>query len=174
MIKLKTKRLLIRNLEYSDLAAYHNFASNELVGPPAGWRPHQNIHESKIYLSQLILDKDVWAITIDNVLIGTINLSDLSNNKIYEIGFSLLPAFWRKGITSEALAAVLFYAFKTLKIKEVNAKHYYDNYRSKGVLVKAGFKQTKFSYENDIYDNEQLIVEYKLKAKDYLKGELTK
>ena len=167
---LKTQSLVLRPFKLTDLPAYYNFSKNALVGPPAGWEPHKNIHESKVILSRLIFENDVWAITIDDVLIGTINLTYVKQEGQYETGFSLSPSFWGLGIASEALNAVLKYAFTQLKIKEINAKHYYDNYRSKGVLVKAGFKKHKISLEKDIYENEQLVVEYKLKAKNYFKG----
>ncbi|KTD00928.1 GNAT family N-acetyltransferase [Fluoribacter gormanii] len=55
-----------------------------------------------------------------------------------EIGWRLASSFWGKGYATEGAQAVLNYAFKTLKLKEVVAFTVPDNLRSQRVMEKLG------------------------------------
>jgi ribosomal-protein-alanine N-acetyltransferase len=61
------------------------------------------------------------------------------NEKIYELGFHLLPAFWRQGLAAEAGRAVIPYAFETLHARSLFAGHHPENAASRRVLKKLGF-----------------------------------
>jgi len=61
-------------------------------------------------------------------------------NRIYEIGIHLRPIYWGKGIATEAIKAVIDYAFNTLTADNVFAGHHPDNTNSKKLLEKLGFK----------------------------------
>lgn len=57
-----------------------------------------------------------------------------------------LPEFWHRGLAYEASAAMLNYAFKTLKISSVIAGHNPHNSASQNLLYKLGFKFIKNEY----------------------------
>ncbi|MFS0689916.1 GNAT family N-acetyltransferase [Sporosarcina sp. 179-K 8C2 HS] len=78
----------------------------------------------------------------DNRFMGTIGLNNLSKGmKRAEIGFEIHPDFWRTGITSEALKAVLHYSFKELGLHRMGAVTFLDNVASINLLEKHGFEQ---------------------------------
>ncbi|WP_252504481.1 GNAT family N-acetyltransferase [Sporosarcina sp. Marseille-Q4943] len=78
----------------------------------------------------------------DNRFAGTIGLNNLSKGmKRAEIGFEIHPDFWRTGITSEALKAVLNYSFKELGLHRMGAVTFLDNVASINLLKKHGFVQ---------------------------------
>jgi [ribosomal protein S5]-alanine N-acetyltransferase len=61
------------------------------------------------------------------------------DEKVYELGFHLLPRFWRKGLAFEAGAAVIQFAFTQLGVAALFAGHHPENLASKRVLGKLGF-----------------------------------
>ncbi len=70
---------------------------------------------------------------------------DLSR-EIYEIGFHIRSDRWRQGYASEAAAAVIDYAFDTLKAKALFAGHHPQNDASRHLLAKLGFRYTHDEY----------------------------
>lgn len=62
--------------------------------------------------------------------------------RIYEIGFHLRPAYWGMGLAQEAARAVIGYAFGTLGVKGLFAGHHPSNEASRKLLEKLGFKFT--------------------------------
>ncbi len=85
-----------------------------------------------------------WAIIRkeDNRFVGTIGLNNLSKGmKRAEIGFEMHPDFWRTGITSEALKAVLHYSFTEMGLHRMGAVTFMDNVASIKLLEKHGFEQ---------------------------------
>ncbi|MFC5602645.1 GNAT family N-acetyltransferase [Sporosarcina koreensis] len=78
----------------------------------------------------------------DNRFAGTIGLNNLSKGmKRAEVGFEIHPDFWRTGMTSEALEAVLQYSFKELGLNRMGAVTFMDNVASISLLEKHGFEQ---------------------------------
>ena len=73
---IETKRLYIRDLTHQDLDPLYAYAKKPMIGPMAGWKPHQDIKESKLVLDWMIHSKEVFAIAAKetNQLIGTIGL----------------------------------------------------------------------------------------------------
>jgi [ribosomal protein S5]-alanine N-acetyltransferase len=61
---------------------------------------------------------------------------------IYELGFQLRVAFWRRGLAREAAHAVVLRAFTTLGIPALYAGHHPRNQASRGVLTRLGFRYT--------------------------------
>ena len=159
MIKeIRTKRLLLRALRVSDYKRLYAYAKKPHIGPMAGWDPHTSSDQSLMILKQMIDQKDVWAITPkgeENHLIGTIGLHYRKVGQQYgyahEIGYVLDDAYWRKGLMSEAVTAVIKYAFNQLQISRVYGKTYPYNYASQRVLEKANFV-----YVEELFDAKKI------------------
>lgn len=62
-----------------------------------------------------------------------------SENKIFELGIHLRSEYWGEGFAMEACAAVIEYAFKTLKVNTLFAGHNPKNIASAKLLKKLGF-----------------------------------
>lgn len=62
--------------------------------------------------------------------------------RIYELGFHLLPGFWGRGLAEEAGRAVIQYAFGTAGASGLFAGHHPENAASRRVLEKLGFRYT--------------------------------
>ncbi len=62
--------------------------------------------------------------------------------KVYEVGVHLRPAFWGRGYAPEATDAVIAHAFDTLGARGLFAGHHPGNAASRRVLERLGFRYT--------------------------------
>lgn len=74
--------------------------------------------------------------------IGTVGLNNLNTySRKAEIGYELHPEHWRKGYTSEAVKAVLSYAYQELGLFRIGAVTFPENEASSRLLTRLGFKE---------------------------------
>ena len=57
-----------------------------------------------------------------------------------EVGYGLTPAYWRRGLMTAALSAVIDYGFSALDLNKIEAGVNTGNERSSGLLRKLGFQ----------------------------------
>ncbi|MBP0990524.1 MAG: GNAT family N-acetyltransferase [Oscillospiraceae bacterium] len=166
---METERLIIRRFKKNDLKAFYEYAQNPNVGPNAGWKPHENIKESKKILSVLRKEKLTWAIILKDSekFVGSVGLyNDKKRNcdDIKMLGYSIGEEYWGKGFAVEASRAVLNYAFTELNLNYVSAYHFPENVRSKRVIEKCGFifegvlSHAYSNYDGTILDNACYIM----------------
>jgi RimJ/RimL family protein N-acetyltransferase len=62
------------------------------------------------------------------------------DEKIYELGAHLLPAYWGQGFAVEAGKAIITFAFESLGASSLFAGHHPENHASCSVLKKLGFQ----------------------------------
>jgi Acetyltransferases, including N-acetylases of ribosomal proteins len=142
--ELQTKRLLLRKLAVSDFADMFEYSRLEEVTRYLVWEPHPDEHYTARYLDTVQTqyrsgDFYDWGVVWRETgkLIGTCGFTsvDLANNR-GEVGYVINPAFRGRGIASEALMAVLDYAFNELKLHRIEAKYIYGNDASRRVMEK--------------------------------------
>jgi ribosomal-protein-alanine N-acetyltransferase len=76
----------------------------------------------------------------DNKMIGSVGVSGINrNHNRVEASYDLAKEYWGKGIMTQALRAVLKYAFEELKFNRIEANAMPENISSKRVLEKCGF-----------------------------------
>lgn len=78
-----------------------------------------------------------------NALMGAITLH-LSNRPVAELGYWLGRPHWNCGYMSEAMAAMIDFAFGILGLPVLGARIMEGNTRSQRVLTRAGFIETGF------------------------------
>ena len=173
-MKLKTERLIIRDLSLKDEQDYYEYASNPNVGPNAGWKPIENLTIARRVLSGMILSNETFGIILkdNNKLIGTISLYQTSSRKwkfARSIGFSLNYNYWNQGYTTEALKALIKYAFNKTDCEILEIGHHVGNEGSKRVILKCGFKYDgTFPKFKKLYDGRVIdAVMYSLEKLDY-------
>ena len=151
---LQTNRLLLRQFTRDDAGAmFANWANDPDVCKYLSWPPHGDISVTQALLETWVADYENenfynWAIVFQNAPIGSIGLLLLDEAQAEaEVGFCLSKAHWSKGIMTEALRAVLDFAFSELGCKRLHAKHHVDNSASGKVLKKCGMRyiETKLS-----------------------------
>lgn len=104
-------------------------------------------------------------------MIGAIGLSGYNSyQKRIEISYDLSPNYWRRGITSRAISAVVKYAFENFKVNRIEASVATANIPSKNLLIKSGFtlegilRQHRFhkGYFYDVFFLSLLFDEYNI------------
>lgn len=141
---LETERLILRMWTKKDAPQLYEYAKNPNVGPHAGWKPHESVHESRMIISQLFLTNMCWAIVDKETgkVIGSIGLEEdkfRPDVKSKELGYSLSEDYWKRGIMTEAAKRVIEHAFEDLKLDILMIRTGDANLRSQRVIEKCGF-----------------------------------
>lgn len=178
MFSLNSERLILRNWQESDSSDLYEYAKSELVGPNAGWKPHQNEEESKEIIKMFIKNNDSYAIVLksENKVIGSIGLhhrkpdETLNDLKQREIGYVWNPNYWGKGFIPEAVNCLLNYGFNELNLDLIWCGHFDFNNNSKRVNEKCGFNyQFTKREKRKLLDNQEVnTLYYNLSKAEYL------
>ncbi|MGJ3240357.1 MAG: GNAT family N-acetyltransferase [Anaerolineae bacterium] len=148
---LETERLRLRRITTDDRDAWlavladpnvtrylsdvqEPFSTSEMIDPLLNWA--DAIFNEKTGIR--------WAITRQNnpTLIGTCGFHKLSqSNRHAEIGYELHSNYWRQGIMSEALKALIRFCFDELDLHRLYADVTEGNQASAGILLRLGFSQ---------------------------------
>ncbi len=103
-----------------------------------------------------------WAVTLktDDKLIGNIGLHRIvKEHHRAEIGYMLAPAFWNKGIASEAIEAIINYGFTKLNLHSIEALLDANNVSSKKLLTKFNFVKEAYFKENYLFEGKFIDTE---------------
>ena len=145
---LDTDRLVLRRIEYADrqdwfAALCSPGALDYLIDFERAPR-EEDMDEIVEWAERIFVSKTGirWAITLkpSHQMIGScgFHLYDGRNQKL-EIGYELHSAYWRRGIMTEAVAAVLQFCFERLEAHRVEADVTEGNVASAALLKKLGF-----------------------------------
>lgn len=141
---IETERLVLRPPRMEDAEAiFNSYASDEEVTRYLVWRPHTSIAETEEFLGRVVAFPEdgsrlTWALTLrgDDTLRGMIELRPHGHKA--DVGYVLARPFWGRGYTTEALRAVLDYAFSNPAMYRVWAVCDAENVASARVMEKAG------------------------------------
>ncbi len=176
MVLLQTERLLLRPFEQSDLEDLFAYARQPEVGPAAGWRPHEDIEETREVLQNFLDNSEEMAIVdlAEGKAIGSIGLTKderRDNSRAKAMGYALNRHYWGRGYMAEAVKVLLDYGFCTQLLNLVSIYHFPFNAQSRRVIEKCGFvyegtlRQAKAVYDGRVHD----IVCYSMTREEYEK-----
>lgn len=145
--RLETPRLILRQIQPADAEALFATFSDEAVMEFYGDPPHRSIEDSRELVRRqhewYVRREGIrWGITRrgEDVVIGSCGLFKFDEEaQRAETGYELGQAYWRQGIMSEALGAMLSFAFETMGLHRVEAVTDGANERSQGLLRSLGF-----------------------------------
>ena len=141
LVRLRLPRL-------SDAGDLYTFARDEENSRHVLWEPHRSVSDSREVLRYIIRRNRkglpmTLAITLkrDDRLIGTIGFQWINfESRSGEIGYSIARRLWNRGLATDALKTILPFAFDTLGLNRIEAKHDTGNPASGRVMEHAGFK----------------------------------
>ena len=153
--KLETERLILRELMMTDASDYFEIRSNPKVMKYQA-RPAETLKDAEKVIkktSQSLAENKAicWAICLKNnsKFIGTIGYYRTQFEHCRtEIGYELHPDFWKKGMASEAMQAVLNYIFSKTKVHSVEANIDPANLPSARILERNHFIKEAYFREN--------------------------
>lgn len=145
--RIETPRLILRPFVLEDAPAmYRNWASDPDVTRFLTWPPHQSQEVSAMVVESWVNaypQKDFyqWAIVPKELgePIGSISVVRQEGDTC-EIGYCIGKKWWRKGLTSESLAAVMEFLFDRVGVRRIEAKHDVNNPGSGAVMKKCGMR----------------------------------
>lgn len=148
--RIETDRLILRRYVIEDAdAMYKNWASDSEVTKFLTWQPHSSVEVSRGIIENWLKEYSdekyyQWAIVLKangNEPIGDISVGQMNEDiSMVHIGYCLGRAWWRRGIMSEALKAVMDFMFDTVEVNRVEARHDPRNPNSGKVMQKCGMK----------------------------------
>ncbi len=145
---IATERLLLRRISEDDRSAWLEVWNSPGVLDylvDMDWAPRAEVADEIIAWAERIVKEASgirWAITLRpaDKMIGSCGFHLYSGrHRRAEVGYELHSAYWRRGIMSEALAAVLTFCFERLDLHRVEADVVEGNAASAALLHKAGF-----------------------------------
>jgi ribosomal-protein-alanine N-acetyltransferase len=148
---LKTRRLVLRQVTVKD-APWHfeHFNTKEIVEGQDHGGP-RDLSEARAELKLYFTDNFRrrsgirWGITLrgDDKLIGSAGFYKWIQPERYqaEMGYDLNPAFWGKGIMTEALTAIIHYGFDHMGLHRIEVLISHHNRRSQKLVRELGFKR---------------------------------
>lgn len=166
---IKTNRLLLRDIRMEDVLEYYE----RLFGDGDVCRyllfdPHQDIFESMASIEKTLgrYEKGKcyrWGIALqeDDSLIGVIELLRFDEEKgTCSFAYMLGCDYWNRGYGTEALKAVIAFAFEKMDIDRIMVDHMSPNAASGAVMRKAGMthigtEQGKYEKHGRIMDAER-------------------
>jgi ribosomal-protein-alanine N-acetyltransferase len=146
---IETNRLILRPFVMDDVTdMFNNWASDSEVTKYLSWQAHTDIATTK-YVMKMWIDSYSknetyrWGIVCrenGNEVIGSIDVVRINEDlERAEIGYCISKKFWNKGITTEALTAVIDYLF-SCGFMRISAYHDVLNPASGQVMQKCGMQ----------------------------------
>ena len=164
---LETERLILRPINRGDARDIFEYSKNPDVGPPAGWRPHKSLEDTRNIMEEIFIDKEnIFGIMFKSSckIIGSIGLHTdphrRNNPGALMLGYAMSEDYWGKGLMTEAARAVIEYGFRELSVDLISCTCYSFNSRSRRVIQKCGFeyegclRQAAKRYDGKILDVE--------------------
>jgi len=147
--EIETDRLLLRKFKLSDAEEmYKNWANDDNVTRYITWPTHKDIEETRRVVEGYVNDSARdnyyhWCIVLKetNEAVGSIGAFRLYDDlKLFEIGYCIGKKFWNKGITTEAMKALIKFFFEEVGVNRIEARHDVKNPASGRVMIKSGLK----------------------------------
>ncbi len=145
---LETPRLLLRPMTMRDAADIFDYSRDAEVARHVLWDAHRSLADSKEYLRYILRQyregrPSSYGMVLKETgrLVGTMGFMWLNEeNSTVEIGYSLARSQWNRGLTTEALHALIDMAFIYLRIHRIEAQHDVNNLASGRVMLKCGMR----------------------------------
>jgi len=180
VIEIHTPRLLLREHVPEDLDDYHRILTDpEVMHWLEGLRSSGRDATRARLLADIEEQGDFaqthWFFRIGDGstgrYIGEIGFSkeDSTPGLTVDLGYFILPAYWNRGITTEAAAAVIRHAFEQVGVDTITAGCFSANSGSERVMQKCGMKEDPARRHAGLLDGkESPRVGYRLDKSDWV------
>ncbi|MCU9810132.1 GNAT family N-acetyltransferase, partial [Paraclostridium sp. AKS46] len=179
-LRIDTKNLILRKFKLSDAEAmYKNWASDSEVTKFLTWNPIDSVEASKSIIEGWVDEYKnnniyQWAIVPKNngnEPVGAISIVRQDEEvSMVQVGYCIGRQWWNKGITSEALSALIKFFINEVNVNRIEARFDPRNLNSGKVMMKCGMKYEGTMRKAD--KNNQGIcdsVMYSLLAEEYIR-----
>jgi len=182
MVNLKTEALIIRDPKLEDIKGYHQLLSDELT--LYYWLSSTNsLEQNRLKLEEAVADvnnvnRTKYFFTIEHRetkrYIGTVGYTVFNITPIGKVvgaGYAVLPEFRGKGYPTEALRAVIRFAFEEDRVYRIVAGCRAENHASERIMQKCGMiKEAEFKCHTWHDGQMKDRVEYRLLREEYVQN----
>lgn len=174
--QIQTPRLLLRRLRLDDAEDMFVYASDPAVTATVTFETHLSIDDSLEFISQTLDgyergERATWGIEHrqDQHLVGTVGYPTIrAGGYIGEAGYVLSRPYWRQGLMTEALGAVLDFGFRHMALRRIEATCRIDNIGSYRVMEKCGMQLDGILRDADYVKGRLISVRlYSILRRDY-------
>jgi ribosomal-protein-alanine N-acetyltransferase len=178
---IKTDRLLLRQfssddinnvfegLSHPDVIKYYGVSYTSLEATRRQMEFFSDLEENETGIWWAVCSRD------HKVFYGAGGLNSLSKeHKKAEIGFWLLPAFWGKGIMTEAIPLICAYGFERLGLHRIEGIVETENINSRKALLKLEFRHEGTMKECEVKNGKFISLDIYAKFKSVGKRTVTK
>ena len=148
-MEIKTRRLILSPLGMKYLESTHEYASDRDATKYMMFLPNDTVEETAEFLQDAEAEWNKqnpeyyeFAVLLNHRHIGAVSLYLDESRTTGEFGWILHRDYWRQGITTEAVEALLDYSVNTLGIHHFIAHCDSENVASYKVMEKLGMVQT--------------------------------
>lgn len=160
--ELFTDRLRLRQVRAGDEDDIYSFKSDDLVTAPYCADPYYSKTQASLWIQTLIKSYEeklslMWMVTLKDTdrVIGDCCLWHLDpESDCGEVGYELNRAYWKKGLASEAVGAVIEYGFTVMGLNRIEANPFKKNTPSNELLERFGFKLEGRLRERSLFRGE--------------------
>ena len=161
---LETERLILREFTIEDAAFIFELLNTDEWKKYIGDRGIKNLNDAEVYLTDRLMmsyKKSGFGFYLvqlknENIPIGMCGLAKRDSLDDVDIGYALLPAYFKKGYAYEAASAALAYAKNNLRLKRIIAITIEIHSDSIKLLEKLNLKFEKKMFMPD--DPEELVI----------------
>lgn len=154
---LTTQRLLLRQINDADAEQVYKLKCDKITLEFLDKAPMDSLSEAILHINKISQDASTntgitWGIVLKEkpeTLIGSIGFWRLMKEHYRaEIGYMLLPEYFRKGYMKEAIKTVIHYGFKEMNLHSIEANINPENAASEALLMSNGFIKEAYHREN--------------------------
>lgn len=141
---IEAARVELRRFMPQDADDVLEYGSDDTTMEYLIWDGVKTIEEARESVEGFLLSNPgAFAISLkeENKCIGCIDLRPVPEHDKASFGYVLNRQYWDRGYMTEALNALLQFAFKTLEVNRVESTHYIGNEGSGKVMEKCGMKK---------------------------------
>ena len=143
----ETKRLILRPWTEADAEALYKYASDERVGPLAGWPPHTSVENSREIIRAVLSKEGTYAVVLKETMepVGSVGImkpgqgSAPMSDTEREIGYWIGAPYWGQGLIPEAVRELQRYCFEEEGMTALWCGYFDGNEKSRRVQEKCGF-----------------------------------
>jgi len=172
---LHTSRVILRPFRLSDAAAVQRLAGVAAVAEMTLNIPHP--YSDGMAEAWIATQRPAWdarttvtfAVTsLDGTLCGTVSLQLTMSHRRGEMGYWIGQPFWGQGLATDAVRALLRFAFDDLNLNRIQASHLPRNPASGRVMEKVGMTREGLHRERYLKGERfEDVVEYAVLRKEW-------
>ncbi|WJE51033.1 GNAT family N-acetyltransferase [Bacillus cereus] len=155
---LYTNRLILREINISDILDIYEYASDKEMTTYIVWEPHKTLSDTKMFVNSIMnqyaqgeLSAFGMEFKDEQKLIGTCGFITYDKSEhTAELAYAMSREYWGRGLATEATRAFLEYGFKELHLKRIEAGCHIENESSKKLMKRLGMKYNRI-IKNDLF-----------------------